>query len=274
MDQDLSREFAERRFESELRNEGHFSGVSWAAVVAGAFVAAAVYLILLALGAGLGLSSISPWSNRGLSPAAVGSAAIVWLILIEVISCALGGYLTGRLRVKWTLIHDDEVYFRDTANGFLVWAVALVATVSLLATAATGMVGAAPENTPQAAAIDGNAYFVDQLFRSDRPAQDNGLAARAEARRILDNALRQNAMPESDRLYLSRLIAARTEINTTEADRRISDVMTEARQAEDITRKLTARFLLWMFVNLLMGAWAASYAATIGGRQRDHIKPI
>src|ERR1041385_7494800 len=107
MERDLSsRDYGERSFQPEVRNETHFSGVSWSAVIAGAFVAAAVYLVLLALGAGLGLSSISPWSNRGLSITAVGSAAIVWLILIEVIACALGGYLTGRLRTKWTLVHD------------------------------------------------------------------------------------------------------------------------------------------------------------------------
>ena len=40
---------------------------------------------------------------------------------------------TGRLRTKWALIHTDEVYFRDTANGFLAWAVALVISVTFLA---------------------------------------------------------------------------------------------------------------------------------------------
>src|SRR5277367_3315556 len=95
------------------------AGVSWGAIIGGAFVAAAFYLILLALGAGLGLSSVSPWSNIGASASSVGTAAIVWLILIEIIASALGGYLTGRLRTKWAVIHSDEVHFRDTANGFL-----------------------------------------------------------------------------------------------------------------------------------------------------------
>src|SRR5580704_3709832 len=125
--------------------EAYSSGVSWGAVIGGAFVAAALYLILLALGAGFELSSVSPWSNVGASASTAGAVAIVWLILIEIIASALGGYLTGRLRTKWTLVHTDEVYFRDTANGFLAWAVALVLSITFLASAAASMVGYAAQ---------------------------------------------------------------------------------------------------------------------------------
>ena len=123
--------------ETSVRNEAHSSGVSWAAVIGGAFVAAALSLILLALGAGLGLSSVSPWSNVGASASTISTAAIMWLILMQVISSSMGGYLAGRLRTKWASIHTDEVYFRDTAHGFLAWSVALVVTAAFLTSAAT-----------------------------------------------------------------------------------------------------------------------------------------
>src|ERR1019366_8545105 len=55
--------------ETVVRNEAHSSGVSWGAVVAGAFVAAALSLALLALGTGIGLSAVSPWTNAGASAA-------------------------------------------------------------------------------------------------------------------------------------------------------------------------------------------------------------
>src|ERR1700678_2699059 len=143
-------EFVASHIEASAPNrEAHSSGVSWGAVIGGAFVAAAFYLILLALGAGFGLSAVSPWSNVGASASSVGAAAIVWLILIEIVASALGGYLTGRMRTKWALIHTDEVYFRDTANGFLAWAVALVISVTFLASAAASMVGrVAPLGAP------------------------------------------------------------------------------------------------------------------------------
>jgi hypothetical protein len=261
------------------RNEAHSSGVSWGAVIGGAFVAAAFSLILLALGAGLGLSAVSPWSNAGASASAVGTAAIIWLILIEVVASALGGYLTGRLRTKWALIHTDEVYFRDTANGFLAWAVALVISVTFLTSAAASMVGGVAQlRSPAdgavtaASAADPNAYFVDILFRSDRVVPENkDVAAQAEAGRIFANALRQDRVPAADQSYLARLIAGRTGISQPEAEKRISDVMTDARQAADTARKVTAHSLLWFFLALLMGAFSASYGATIGGRQRDHV---
>src|SRR5690349_18596371 len=99
--------------------ESAISAVSWPAIVAGAFAIAAVGLILLALGSGLGLSSVSPWPSSGPSATTFGVYAAVWLIIVQWVSAAVGGYLTGRLRTKWVGVHTDEVYFRDTAHGFL-----------------------------------------------------------------------------------------------------------------------------------------------------------
>jgi hypothetical protein len=261
--------------------EAHSSGVSWGAVIGGAFVAAAFYLILLALGAGFELSAVSPWANMGASASTAGTVAIIWLILIEIVSSGMGGYLTGRLRTKWALIHTDEVYFRDTANGFLAWALALVISVTLLASAAASMVGHIAQTAPgtpaatAASAADPDSYFVDTLFRSDRlGAESKDVSVQAEAGRILANALRQSQMPAADQTYLARLVAARTGITQSEAEKRVSDVMADARQAEDTARKATAHLLLWLFLALLMGAFSASYAATIGGRQRDRVKPV
>jgi hypothetical protein len=258
--------------------EAHSAGVSWGAVIGGAFVAAAFYLILLALGAGLGLSAVSPWSNVGASASAVGAAAIAWLIFIEIVASALGGYLTGRLRIKWATIHTDEVYFRDTANGFLAWAVAFVVTATFLASAAASMVGgvthlAADVAGPASSGTGSIRYFVDTLFRSDHTVSDNrDPSVQAEVERILANALRQNQLPSADQSYLAGLIAAKTGITASESEKRVSDVMTDARKSEDTARRVTSHLLLWFFLALLMGAFSASYAATIGGRQRDHVK--
>jgi hypothetical protein len=265
----------------QANREAHSSGVSWGAVIGGAFVASAVYLILLALGAGFGLSAVSPWSNVGVTASTAGAIAIVWLIISEIIASAFGGYLTGRLRTKWVLIHSDEVFFRDTANGLLAWAVALVVSVAFLASAAASMAGTAAqarassgEGTATASA-EPNMYFVDALFRSDRNGNDTADAGvKAEAGRILANGLKQDQVPTADQSYLARLVTARTGISQPEAEKRVSDVINEARQAEDKARKATAHLLLWLFLSLLTGALSASYAATIGGRQRDHVKTI
>jgi hypothetical protein len=261
--------------------EAHSSGVSWGAVLGGAFAAAALYLILLALGAGFGLSAISPWSGEGLAASTVGAAAIAWLIFIEIIASAFGGYLAGRLRIKWTLIHNDEVFFRDTANGFLSWAVALIVSVAFLASAAASMAGnamqsgRAPDNASAVALGDANMYFVDALFRSERvPAEPGDATGKVEAERILVKGLKDGQMSAGDQGYLARLVAAHTGMSQPDAEKRVSDLVGQARQAEDAARKATAHFLLWLFLSLLIGAFSASFAATIGGRQRDHMKAV
>lgn len=172
-----------------VNKEAYASGVSWAAVIAGAFVAAALSLILLALGTGIGLSSVSPWSHAGASAATVSRLAIIWLIIIQILASAMGGYLAGRLRTKWSTIHTDEVYFRDTAHGFLVWAVGLVITAAFLASAAASLAGGpgqgepasfssaggsatAPDLQTGGPSLNPNDYFIDTLFRSDPPTLD------------------------------------------------------------------------------------------------------
>src|SRR5450756_2340902 len=95
------------------------SAVSWGAIMAGAAAAAALSLILLILGIGLGLSSASPWAHQGVSATTFGVSTILWVTLTQLVASGMGGYLAGRLRTKWVEVHTDEVYFRDTAHGFL-----------------------------------------------------------------------------------------------------------------------------------------------------------
>jgi hypothetical protein len=263
------------------RNEAHSSGVSWSAVIAGAAVTAALSLILLALGAGLGLSSVSPYSNTGISASTFGTSAIIWLIVMEILSASMGGYLAGRLRTKWASIHTDEVYFRDTAHGFLAWSTALVITAAFLASAASAMIGSsASDNQPKSsqvsdASLDPNAYFVDSLFRSDasKPEMTNG-PSRLEAGVIFANGLRLGELPATDKSYLDQLVSAHTGVDHSQADKRVSDTFASAQQHAEAARKAVAHTLLWTFLALLIGAFCASFSATIGGRQRDHVVTI
>ena len=183
--------------------ESRFSGVSWGAIVAGGVASAAMAIILMTLGAGLGLISVSPWPNEGASAQTVGIGVILWSIIIEVAAFGLGGYLAGRLRTKWANMHGDEVYFRDTAHGFVTWALGTLVSIALVTVAAghvargTAEVGAAAVGGAGAAvAAAGPAmaeggdrlagpmggprrgnpmdYYVDLLFRPAGPAPATG----------------------------------------------------------------------------------------------------
>jgi|SRR5579883_68335 hypothetical protein len=262
--------------------EAYASGVSWGAVIAGAFVTAALSLTLLALGAGFGLLTVSPWSNTRVSATTVDAGAIIWLIVIQIVAAGVGGYLAGRLRTKWAAIHTDEVYFRDTAHGFLVWAVAVVITAAFLGTAATALVGDA--GRAMSNGTSENSYFVGQLLRpaaapgaaetNRSTAAAENVSVRSEAMAILANAIHERNNAGPDEAWLAQLISAQTGLSQAEAQQRAASIIEQARQAADAARKATARLLLWTFLALLIGAFCASYAATIGGRQRDNLKAV
>src|SRR6202140_3359117 len=145
------------------------SGVTWSAIIAGGVAAAAIALILLGLGAGHRLTAVSPWANSGASATTFGVGAAIWLVVTQWVSAGVGGYLTGRLRTKWVNVHTHEVFFRDTAHGFLVWAVGLVITAAFLTSAATSAIGGAARAGAIAAETSGPAqsrdgYLVDTLL--------------------------------------------------------------------------------------------------------------
>jgi hypothetical protein len=337
------------------------SATSWGAVVAGAVGAAALSLVLLILGVGLGLSAVSPWAGAGTSAAALGVAAIAWLTVTQLAASGLGGYLAGRLRTRWAGTHGDEVFFRDTAHGFLAWALATLLSAALLGSVSGRIVGtgaqvaaqaggvaaagAATAATAAAAAVPGVAqadapgliYRIEALLRvppagtaapaapapadaasaaapgmaaASAPAPtdpsapataagpDNAPAPRAdgpalgaptaaagaapiaEIARILSHHASAATLPADDLRHIGQLIAQRTGLSTPEAEKRVADAFArlqaeardaeaQARQAADEARRASAVTSLWLVVSLLAGAFVASFAATLGGRQRD-----
>lgn len=282
--------------------ESTVSAVSWAAVFAGAVIAAALSLALLAGGSGLGLLSVSPWGDEGLSAPAVGIGIIAWMLFTQIVAYGIGGYVAGRLRTKWVDAHIDEVYFRDTAHGFLVWALSAVVSAALLgsalATLASGAAkagasvaagaGAAVSATATAAAGADQArdYFTDALLRAERPeAGGDRAAARAAVGRIVAMSLARGEMAAADRDYVAKVVAAQAGIDPAAAQQRVDqtlqkarqaveDAKREARAAADLARKATATLALWGFASMLIGAFVASLCATWGGRRRDLPSPL
>lgn len=252
------------------------SAVSWPAIFAGAAGAAALSLILLILGTGLGFSAVSPWAMQGIDAATFGFAAVVWLSFTQIAASGMGGYLAGRLRNKWLYAQPDEVYFRDTAHGFLAWAVATLLTVLVLASMAGSIIssgvsagaavaGGAASTAGAVASTAGEAvagesdsggmgntveYFVDSLFRDESSGSAQGAAQQGsevasipvgEVTRIFARALRSGTLPQEDERHIGRLIAQRTDLSQQDAERRVSDgfadVQATLQQAENTARE-------------------------------------
>lgn len=224
----------------------------------------------MAFGAGMGFSAVSPWSNSGPSVASFTTYTGLYLVVVAMLSSIIGGYIAGRLRTRWVGVHSHEVFFRDTAHGFLAWAFATVLSAAALGTAASFVVGGAAAGLPQAAAQSSD-VFVDSLLRTDPAANRNPIDAptRREVARLFTANLGGTTDNTGDRVYLVQLIAANTGISPADAEKRLSDVTTQAKVAADKARKAAARLSLWLAASLLIGAFSASLAATEGGVLRD-----
>jgi len=260
--------------------EGQASGVSWGAVAAGGIATAALSLLLLALGAGLGFSSVSPWSNSGISSTTFNIGAGLYLVVMAMVASTIGGYLAGRLRTKWAGVHTHEVFFRDTAHGFLAWALAVVLSAAFLTSAASHLVAGASAGLSQAAGVANQTLvdgvplnnFVDALLRADPAANRAPMdpAARGEIVRIFALGLRDGGdLAAPDRAYVAQVVAARTGLSQADAEKRVTDVIIQAKTALDNARSAAAHLSLWLTASLLIGAFCASLAATEGGQLRD-----
>jgi hypothetical protein len=258
------------------------SGVSWPAVAAGAVGAAALTLLLVAFGAGLGLSAVSPWAASGVSAPTFKIGTGIYLVVVAVMASSVGGYLAARLRTKWTGIHTHEVYFRDTAHGFLAWAFATIISAAVLGAATThvvsgaagGLAAAAPQAVAQS--VTPTDIATDKLFRTDTPTAAPAEPAtgpdpaRGEISRLLFTSFRNTGdVSAADRAYVARIVANRAGLTQAEAEKRVNDVIVETKQAIDNARKAAASLSLWLTAAMLFGAFAASLAAVEGGQLRD-----
>lgn len=224
---------------------GYSSGVSWAAVAAGALASLALTLVLLTLGTGIGLSAVSPWPGQGVEPseATLSIATGGYLVLTSLIASAVGGYLAGRLGSSWTGLHTDEIYFRDTAHGFLAWALATVVGAYFLAAAATAVAsGAAEGNTAALGASNSNqiAAITDRLSRPGTASTSSDTTATINSSRASDQQVAQAA-----------------------------PVAREDRPAAEAARRTAVHTTLWSVAAMLLGAFAASLAATWGAPHRS-----
>jgi len=273
------------------------SAVSWPAIIAGGFVAAAMTLILLALGAGIGFSVVSPWSGApDITTTKAATVGGIFMALTAVMASALGGYVTGRLRTRWASAASNEVYFRDTAHGVLAWAFATVMGAALLASAATIVSGGAAAGAGPAAAMAAihgegrvatwQAPLLDRLFRPDYAALTTGTGQRAAgvfaagrdlavdraaASRLFATAYDRTGtgLAADDRQYLVQMVSARTGLAPADAERRVAAVETEAKIAADTARRIAMQLSFWLVASMLLGALAAGMAATEGGAARD-----
>ena len=285
------------------------SGLSWSAIIGGAFVALALSFILAMLGVGFGLTSFSFWPGRTTSATTFGIGAAIWVIVVQWVSAALGGYVAGRTRARWNGLHTHESTFRDTVHGLLAWALFTVAGAFLFVSAAgmlasgglqaaqAGAQAAGPAlaqaaNRPGpgsaqagAAALDPIAPYTDKLFRPEPTAGAQPVTPpatvspdlRAESGRILLAEMRDGKIADNDKAYLTQLVANATNLSQPDAAKRVDEVTqqvaadaTKLRDNAEAARKAAATGAFFTAFSLLIGAFIGGAAGAFGGAQREH----
>jgi hypothetical protein len=243
--------------ENYSRTDIATSAASWPAIIAGAFVAAGASLILLALGSGLGLASVSAWGTFAMKTA-------IWLIVMQWVSAGLGGYIAGRLRTRWIGTHIHEVFFRDTAHGLVTWAVATVVVAAVIGGSLTSMTGARAHGDNSTSPFA--SYGIDKLFRPAHGADVQGANdSRLEAGHIMASAIATGGIADADKMYLANVVSAKAGISQVDAQKRVDDWVSSAESA----RKAAAHASIYTALSLLIGAFIASVSAVLGGRLRD-----
>lgn len=272
------------------------SAVSWGAIVAGAVAAAAISLVLALLGSGLGLAVLSPWQGAGASATTFAVSAMIWFVIVQWVASGVGGYVAGRLRTSWVGLHSDEVFFRDTAHGFIAWCLSTLLVAALFSATLSGIVkqgfetgtavvagaaqGATQGAVQSAGAVNPEAYFVDLLLRpvasAPAPASPDSAQVRGELTRILAAGAASGDIPQTDKDYLASVVANRTGLSQADATARVNNVLGQidaaaqrVKEAADAARKAGLTTALLTVVALLVGAFIASVAAAYAGGLRD-----
>jgi len=269
------------------------SYVEWSAILAGALLASAIIVLMTAFGSAIGLSLVSPY--HGPSPALFYVALALWFTWITVSSFVAGGYVTGRLRRPIDGATTHEVQVRDGAHGLVVWATAVVigtslATFSLSSAVTTMSLSSAIKSgvdqaksgpsailSSLAPGADPMGYEADALLRNDgAPASGAVESSRQEVARILMKGASEGSLNNDDRAYLAHVVSARAGLKQADAEKRVEAVSEQiktsadkARAATETARKAGILLAFLTAASMVLGAAAAWWGASVGGRHRD-----
>jgi hypothetical protein len=247
------------------------SYVEWPSVFVGTVVALAVAFVLLTFGAAVGLTAVSPWTSARGSIVAVSIGAAFWMILVHIWAFGLGGYLAGRMRHRRSGALPMEVEFRDGTHGVAVWGLAVTSGAIVAALVAASVArGGLEAGASAARSYDPTSIATDLLLRTSRPATDaRGDDVRGEMSRLLLRSSGRAAVSAVDRTYLAELVATRTGLTPTDAAKRVDDTIVQLKDATNRARKMAVVLGFITAATLLLGAAAAWWGATVGGRHRD-----
>jgi len=256
--------------------------LSWGGLFGGIAVAVGAWLLLTALGLAVGLSSFDPNDPM----ASVGFGAGIWSIIVSIIALFLGGLVASR-----TSGIPDRVI--GVIHGAVIWSLATILSVLLVASAVRGVVrtaGAAAGTAAGAAAttgvglsqalgIDANDAIgpINERLRAEGKPTVTPAQVQAVVQSTVSAGVREGRI---DKETLVRSISGNTALSPADArdfanrieaqvNARAGAVGQEAKSTASKAADVMGKAMWWAFLGMLLGLASAVIGATLGvGRRR------
>ncbi len=254
---------------------------SWGAVIAGALLALMTTLLLTLLFGGIGLNTFDPASSN--DPVGNGTGSIIAVIVTNLVSLFLGGYVAGRLAgsprrgdsiihglMTWGVLTLTTIYLVSGVLGSLVGGVS-----SLLTSTLSSVAQVAPE---AANALPNQLDIQNQInqFLSDAGVQNPEQTGQELVQRIVQRV--QNgesltspaAQDELTTFLANNSELSEQEINqqvqqfTQQAEQTVQDVQTTVVDTAETATDTAGSVALWGLAGLILGAIVAALGAMAG----------
>lgn len=258
----------ERNYPAVIGSGGY---IGWTPSIAGALVATALSITLVAFGSAIGLGVVSSAPTWRDASVALWLLSGIYLILVALVSFGAGGYVAGRIASGSPVNAASDIDQRNELCGLASWAIAVVLTVLIAAlVGATTLSRASSRSEPSVSAAEPMlSYELDRLFRPARRAPNAETAMeRAEAGRILLTSSSHNGVSTEDRAYLVQLVSGVAGLNGPDAERRVDNNIADAKTAIAKLRRSAIIAAFSIAASVLLGAVVAWFAAVEGGRHR------
>ena len=242
--------------------------MDWQAILAGAVVASAIFLVLTTFGGAIGLSLTATSAIRGTSLVGQAVAVGLWTAWVAISAFMTGGYVAGRMRRRLGegTAHESEVH--DGMHGLAVWGAGVLLGALLASSIASGVARTAAMPVTSAATDE---YAIGGLFRGG-PRQSATPAAEETNRQIsaiiaADAGL--SALPADDFAYIAAAVQRQTGLSEQDSQARANRFFEERKEAMTLARKVGVIVGFLTAASLALSALGAWRMAALGGKHRN-----
>lgn len=160
--------------------------ISWSAVLAGVILSIVFYMLISMLGTAIGAATIDPLKEQNPLDG-IGTGASIWMIANMLISCAVGGFVAGRLAQSQGAMH-----------GLLMWGVnTIICAYLVLAVFSSAVTGVVNVTSSSIQAVgNGIAGVAPQVTQSVKETMQESNLNLDDLQDELETALRQTGKPE------------------------------------------------------------------------------